>query len=88
MWAGNLLFNSGAYEDAIKAYSHSDLINEDETLLYLRAKCFLVLKDVNAANEDFNRIIGLKPNKNVAFDRACLNALKTALDDKIVDRFP
>lgn len=29
-WAGNLLFNSGAYEDAIRAYSHSDFIDTNE----------------------------------------------------------
>jgi tetratricopeptide (TPR) repeat protein len=25
-WAGNLLFNSCAFDDAVKAYSHSDVI--------------------------------------------------------------
>jgi hypothetical protein len=39
MWAGNLLFNSGAHDDAIKAYSHSDAVHKDENLLFLRAKC-------------------------------------------------
>jgi len=30
LWAGNLLFNIGAFEDAVKAYSH--IINNKKTI--------------------------------------------------------
>ena len=54
MWAGNLLFNTGAFEDAAKAYSNSENIKKDEILLLLRAKCYIVLKELNAALADLN----------------------------------
>jgi len=80
LWAGNLLFNTGAYEDAIRAYSNYEGINKCEELLSLRAKCCIVLKELNAALNDLSKLVELKTPNNVLYyvDRECLLSLKTA----------
>lgn len=50
MWAGNLLFHSGSYEDAIKAYSHSNQIEQDLNLLAARSKCYIATKNLEKAH--------------------------------------
>lgn len=60
MWAGNLLFNNAAYEDAIKAYSHSESIEKNEYLLIERAKCKIILKKYDAALADINKVKQIK----------------------------
>ncbi|EAS02746.2 tetratricopeptide repeat protein (macronuclear) [Tetrahymena thermophila SB210] len=82
-WAGNLLFNSGAYEDAIRAYSHSDQIETSESLLILRAKCSIIIKDISSAYQDVSKVIEINPSRNYAFDRGCLNALQLATENLI-----
>ncbi len=62
LWAGNLLFNIGAYEDAIKAYSHVNNISKNCDILLLRAKCYMVFKELNSALEDMEKIIELNAN--------------------------
>lgn len=57
LYAGNLLFNNGAYEDAIRAYTHSDLIETNPELLLLRAKCNIVLLELSAALKDITTVI-------------------------------
>lgn len=59
MWAGNLLFNIGAYSDAIKTYSNANGISRNPDILLLRAKCYIVQKDLNFALDDLDRIIDL-----------------------------
>ena len=77
--AGNLLYNTGAIEDAAKAYSNSEDIANDETLLLLRAKCFVILKELNAALADLNRLEEITAEKeSVRADRTCLMTLKNA----------
>ena len=77
--AGNLLFNTGAIEDAAKAYSNSEDISNDESLLLLRAKCFIILKELNAALADLTRLEEISNDKEaIRADRTCLIALKSA----------
>ena len=80
LWAGNLLFCTGAYEDAVKAYSNSETISNSENLLALRTKCNIILKELNLALQDLDRLIELKTANNIHYyiDRECLVALKTA----------
>lgn len=52
LWAGNLLFNIGAVEDAVKAYSHIENINNNSDLLLLRCKCYIYLKELNSGLND------------------------------------
>jgi tetratricopeptide (TPR) repeat protein len=80
LWAGNLLFNTGALEDAVRAYSNSETVTRSERLLALRAKCNIVLKELNAALSDLNRLVDLKSVNSIAYliDRDCLLSLKTA----------
>jgi len=79
LWAGNLLFCTGAYEDAVKAYSNSETIKDSENLLALRVKCNIVLKELNLALTDLDRLLELKTANNIFYyvDRECLVALKS-----------
>ena len=52
LWAGNLLFNAGAFGDAAKAYSTSETIKKSENLLLLRTKCSIALKELNSGLTD------------------------------------
>ena len=84
LWAGNLLFNTGAFEDAAKAYSNSETIQKSENLLVLRARCYIALKELNPALNDLNRLVEISSNPNLAvFDRECLLSLKIASTTKI-----
>ncbi|EGR34552.1 hypothetical protein IMG5_007640 [Ichthyophthirius multifiliis] len=81
-WAGNLLFNSGAIEDAIKAYSHCEQINKQENLLLERIKCNIILKNFQQAIQDINKVIILnnflfQNSQLYKVDLACLNSLKS-----------
>jgi len=80
LWAGNLLFSTGAYEDAARAYSNSENISKSENLLCLRAKCYIVVKELNLALSDLNRLVDLQTPNNILYyiDRECLSSLKTA----------
>ena len=80
LWAGNLLFSTGAYEDAARAYSNSESINKSEKLLCLRAKCYLTVKELNLALSDLNKLVDLQTLNNIHYliDRECLYSLKTA----------
>ena len=69
LWAGNLLFNIGAFDDAIKAYSHANDINKNSDILLLRAKCYMVFKELNSALEDMDRMIELDcSNEQIKYD--------------------
>lgn len=46
IWAGHLLFFIGATEDAAKAYSNINNINQNFEVLFYRAKCYMSSKDV------------------------------------------
>ena len=53
-WAGHLLFNSGSYEDAVQAYSHSEKIKSDPQLLFMRSKCYICNLNFTDSYEDIN----------------------------------
>ncbi|CAD8068857.1 unnamed protein product [Paramecium sonneborni] len=78
LWAGNLLFLIGAYEHAIKTYSHSPDIQNNVQLLRYRALCYIIQKELNYAMSDLNRIIELTGDKKSYIDKECLLALKTS----------
>ena len=59
LWAGNLLFNIGAVEDAVKAYSHIENLNNNPDFLLLRCKCYIYLKELNSGLNDMQKIIDL-----------------------------
>jgi tetratricopeptide (TPR) repeat protein len=64
-----LLFNIGAFDDAIKAYSHANNINKNSDILLLRAKCYMVFKELNSALEDMEKMIELnEENNEIKFD--------------------
>ena len=51
--AGNMLFHIGAYDDAIKAYSNVPITTKNSReVLYLRSKCYIILKELNNALVD------------------------------------
>jgi len=52
LWAGNLLFNIGAVEDAVKAYSHIENLCSNSDLLLLRCKCHIYLKELTSGLND------------------------------------
>ncbi len=73
-----MLFNTGAYEDAAKAYSNSENIGKSEKLLQLRSRCNIILKELNLALGDLGKLIDLKTanTMNYLIDRECLLSLK------------
>lgn len=68
--------------DAIKAYSHSDNINKDKQLLFLRAQCYLFLGNLPETQKNILKLIEMTTNKVYAFDRTILEAL-LLLQDQI-----
>ena len=72
LWAGNLLFNIGAHDNAVKAYSHSAEIVSSTQLMTLRAHCYIILKELNSALMDLTRIIELTGDKAIFVDRDAL----------------
>ena len=55
-----MLFHIGAYDDAIKAYSNISITTKNvNQILYLRAKCYIILKELNNAIIDLEKIFEL-----------------------------
>jgi hypothetical protein len=60
IWAGHLLFQIGAFDDACKAYSNiSNITKNPEALLY-RAMCNLTLKDIVSTVSNLKLILDIK----------------------------
>ncbi len=80
LWAGNLLFSTGAYEDATRAYSNSENINKSEVLLCRRAKCYLLIKEPTLALNDLCKLVDLQTTSNIHYyiDRECLRSILLA----------
>lgn len=52
-----MYFHIGAYDDAVKAYSDIPLTTKNtKEILYSRAKCHIVLKELNNALKDLEKI--------------------------------
>lgn len=76
IYAGNLLMTTGSYEDATKAFTNADNIEQSPLALYQRARCHVALNNMAEALEDLNKVIEISPEDKVAIqDRECLNAL-------------
>jgi tetratricopeptide (TPR) repeat protein len=76
IYAGNLLMTTGSYEDATKAFTNADNIEQSPLALYQRSRCHVALNNMPEALEDLNKVIAISPNDKVAIqDRECLNAL-------------
>lgn len=78
LWAGNLLFNIGAFEDAIKAYSNITHSEKAQQVYKLRIGCFIILKELNNALNDMQKIIDATKDTAMVYDRECLNSLRLA----------
>jgi len=58
-----MLFHIGAYDDAVKAYSNIPITSKNaREILYLRAKCYIILKELNNALGDLEKINELAPD--------------------------
>ncbi len=76
IWAGHLLFQIGAFDDACKAYSNiSNIAKNPEALLY-RAMCYLTLKDIVSTVSNLKMILDLKYMNEVYFDYEMLESLR------------
>ena len=52
-----MMFHIGAYDDAVKAYSSIPITSKNtKEVLYLRAKCHIILKELNNALSDLDQI--------------------------------
>lgn len=77
IYAGNLLMTTGSYEDATKAFTNADNIEQSPLALYQRSRCHVALNNMEEALNDLNKVIEISPQDKVAIqDRECLNALK------------
>ena len=78
IYAGNLLMTTGSYEDATKAFTNADNIQQSPLALYQRSRCHVALNNMAEACEDLNKVIEISSSDKVAIqDRDCLNALQT-----------
>ena len=67
---------TGSYEDATKAFTNADNIEQSPLALYQRSRCHVALNNMSEALEDLNKVIKISPNDKVAIqDRECLNSL-------------
>ena len=60
IWAGHLLSYIGATEDAAKAYSNINNINQNFEVLFYRAKCFMNSKDVISTISNLKQMLQVK----------------------------
>lgn len=74
VYAGNLFFHIGAYEDAVRAYSHNIEVNVQA--LYLRARCYVILKELNNAMQDLQSIYEHTSEQCAYVDYNMLQTLK------------
>lgn len=75
------MFNTGAYEDAISAYSNTRDIESNVQTLILRAKCFMLIKELNSALGDLEKILVITEGSAEAlFDLNSLTALKLSVE--------
>lgn len=71
--AGNLLMLTGAYEDAIKAFSNANECKPTRLATYQRAKCNVLCGDIEAAHADLSLVIQIQDeNQQAIFDRDTL----------------
>lgn len=73
-----MLFHIGAYDDAVKTYSNVPVTNKNSReILYLRAKCYIILKELNNALSDLEKIHELNNDLSASVDCQVLSTLKT-----------
>jgi tetratricopeptide (TPR) repeat protein len=59
---GNILFAEGNYEKAKEAFDYMIKIQPDnDTVYYMRGKCFMKLNDLQNAQIDFEKALSLRP---------------------------
>ena len=82
MHAGNILIASGAYEQAIRAFSNAYKLGKSPVSLYQRSKCFLALCQIKPALTDLrdvNKMTKNAPAKDkypgYKTDLECLNCI-------------
>jgi hypothetical protein len=68
IWAGHLLFAIGATEDAAKAYSNINNINNNFEVLFYRAKCYLNSKDVISTISNLKQMLDVQYDSRTFFD--------------------
>ena len=67
---------TGSYEDATKAFTNADNIEQSPLALYQRSRCHVALNNMSEALQDLNKVIEISQNDKVAIqDRECLNSL-------------
>ena len=71
--AGNLLMLTGAYEDAMKAFSNANECKPTKLATYQRAKCNVLCGDIEAAHTDLSFVIEIDDSKTALFDRDTLH---------------
>ena len=54
-YAGNLLMTTGSYEDAAKAFSNADSVQQCAFAIYQRSRCFLALGDIENSMNDLHK---------------------------------
>ena len=54
--------NTGAYMDAVDAYSNIDNIAENKESLIWRCKCYIIEKELNHALSDLTQLVEITEN--------------------------
>ena len=76
IWAGHLLFSIRSYEDANKAYSNVTNLSKNFEVLFYKAKCYLVIKDVLNTLHYLKMMLDLKPDSKTTFDYEIIESLR------------
>lgn len=85
VYAGNLLMLTGSIEDATKAFANSFSIQETTEACYQKAKCFLMLNDIDKAIAEIEKAQNIKIRLEASFDLEVLNAIKCAYNKENID---
>ncbi len=64
---------TGAYEDAIKAFSNANECKRTKNATYQRAKCHVLIGSIESACEDLNKLVTMEPEEQaIQYDRDTL----------------
>lgn len=82
-YAGQILFENGAFEDALTAFSHQPLpvIPENYDVLLTQAKSYFLLARFDEARATMEQACQLKPTDHVRFDIQVIQLLHRLLNE-------
>jgi hypothetical protein len=77
---------TGAYEDAIKAFTNADGCQPTKEAIYQRAKCHVLIGSISSARADMDKLVAMDTSDHcVAFDRDTLLIHDMRIEFEVAD---